>query len=104
MSDSDSDTYVSDELETVYECLVDASEGTKTERECATIGMLFVMTDYARDIALQREHKLVESVSDKTIEKPDDPGTWEEYVEQHDDFEMLVEWTDPEKGNVPIQE
>ncbi|USZ73775.1 hypothetical protein [Natronosalvus halobius] len=95
-------TRLADELSRIYDILEDASEEAETQRENAVIGLLFILTDYGRDVALQREYptpnqKLFEAVGGELSEKPSDPGFWPDYAGDHDDFSMLVDWTDPNR-------
>lgn len=99
-TDSDQ-TRLADTLSQIYEVLEDASEEAETQRENAVIGLLFVLTDYSRDVALQREfptpnQKLYAAVGGEVPEKPADPGFWPDYAGDHEDFSMLVDWTDPD--------
>jgi len=95
-------TRLADELDRIYDVLEDAADEAETQRENAVIGLLFILTDYGRDVALQREYptpnqKLLEAVGGKEPELPDDPGFWPDYAGDNDDYSMLVEWTDPDK-------
>jgi len=101
------DTRLADELSHIYDVLEDAHEEAKTQREEAVIGMLYILTDYGRNVALQREfptpnQQLYAAVSDEDLEDPADPGYWPDYAGDHDDFGDLVEWTDPDRGEVPV--
>lgn len=103
MSDDDTEqTRLADELSRIYDVLEDASEETETQRESAVIGLMSILTDYGRDIALQREHptpnqKLIEELGGEEAEKPSDPGFWPDYAGDHEDFSLLVDWTDPNR-------
>lgn len=106
--ESDS-TRLADELDRIYDVLEDAHEEAKTQREAAVIGLMFILTDYGRDVALQREYptpnqKLLEAAGGEMPEEPSDPGFWPDYAGDHDDYSMLVEWTAPEKGDVEVSD
>lgn len=105
-ADDTEQTRMADELDRIYDVLSDASEEAQTQRENAVIGLLFILTDYGRDVALQREHptpnqKLVAAVGGDEEEMPSDPGSWPDYADDHDDYSMLVEWTDPSRSEGP---
>jgi len=95
-----SNDYLTDTLDQIYDVLEDAHNEAETQREHAVIGLLFILTDYGRDVALQREYPtanqaLLEAVSDAEVEQPPDPGFWPDYAGDHEDYSMLVDWTDP---------
>lgn len=103
------DTRLADELDRIYDVLEDAHEEAKTQREEAVIGLLYILTDYGRDVALQREYPtpnqaLLEAVGGPEHEQPPDPGFWPDYAGDHDEYSNLVDWTDPEKGDVEVDE
>jgi len=106
----DDPTRLADELSKVYDVLDDAHEEAKTQREEAILGLMYILTDYGRDVALQREYptpdqKLYAAVSDDAdIEAPADPGFWPDYAGDHEDYSNLVDWTDPNKGDVPVDD
>ena len=104
------ETRLADELSKIYDILEDAHDEAQTQREEAVLGLLFILTDYGRDVALQREYptpnqKLHEAVADGVeLEDPSDPGYWPDYAGDHDDYSDLVDWTDPDKGDVPVDD
>lgn len=91
---------LADELDRIYDVLEDAAEEAETQRENAVLGLMFILTDYGRDVALQREYptpnqELYAMVSGEDHEQPPDPGYWPDYAGDHDEFTNLVEWTAP---------
>jgi hypothetical protein len=98
-----------DELDKVYDVVDDARETAETQRENAVLGLLLLVADYGRAVGLQREYptpnqKLMEAVAGKEPENPDDPGSWPDWAGDHEKFQMLIDWTDPAKGDVPVDE
>jgi len=106
-NEQDDDTRLADELSKIYDVLEDCHEEARTQREEAVLGLLYILTDYGRDVALQREFPtpnqlLYAGLSDEEPEEPADPGFWPDFAGDHDNFGDLVEWTDPEHGEVPV--
>ena len=110
MASEQEQTRLADELSKVYEILDDAHDEAQTQREEAILGLMYILTDYGRDVALQREfptpnQKLHAAVADDMeIEDPDDPGFWPDYAGGHDDYSMLIDWTDPDKGEISVDD
>lgn len=89
MTDADSESrdqqqYVADELNPVYDAVEAAREAAETEAETKAVDRIEAATDFARALALQREYPtpsnvLYAEVSGEDVEKPEHPGTWEEF-------------------------
>lgn len=93
------DTRFVDELDPIFDAIENANPEAQTQREKVALGRLHVALIYARKVGLQREfptpnQKLYAHAAEEKLEKPDDPGTWEEFVENHESLQDLEDWAD----------
>jgi len=88
-----------DELDPIFDAIEEAMPEAETEREKMALARIQASLEYARQVGLQREfptpnQQLYARAADKDLEKPDDPGTWEQFREQHGALQDMEDWVD----------
>jgi len=88
-----------DELDPIFDAIESANPEADTTREKMALARLQAALEYARKVGLQREfptpnQQLYAHVSGAELEQPEDPGTWEEFIEQHGALQDMEDWAD----------